>query len=146
MQGILRKKRYEITFIPYITKMREIRFHMRVKLRGSNPWCIQDVVDIDFDRHSEWPYKFRRAKAENWHRYWHNDIELMQYTWLNDKNGKPIYEWDILKWNKRYYPITIDIFHWIRVHMGEWPITRADAENSEVTGNIYENPDLLSNL
>jgi uncharacterized phage protein (TIGR01671 family) len=81
---------------------------------------------------------------------------LMQYTGLKDKNGKEIYEGDIL-----FYPedeenivemqdikrpviwergaFRIDVYeHWRKVLDDE------TAEEGEIIGNIYENPELLS--
>jgi uncharacterized phage protein (TIGR01671 family) len=83
-----------------------------------------------------------------------NEIELMQYTGLKDKNGKEIYEGDILsrkKWGlggyhedeERYLVESLDYYldsgevdYHFGVHL--WN------EYCEVIGNIYENPELIS--
>lgn len=69
------------------------------------------------------------------------EIELMQYTGLKDKNGKEIYESDIVKEvlvgvveydAPSFYAITPKGSHF---HANE---------DCEVIGNIYENPELLA--
>lgn len=76
-------------------------------------------------------------------------IELMQYTGLKDKNGKEIYEGDIIRcdWNdKRYKPTTWSV-DWDKTNCcfefeGGSPYDDA-AHHFEVIGNIHENPELL---
>lgn len=95
----------------------------------------------------------------------YNDItdklEIMQYTGLHDKNGKEIYEGDIIhindsffekfnyliEWNKeylRYYLYSIDtkklnkIGGILEAHLGSM------INKIEVIGNIYENKELLN--
>ena len=80
-----------------------------------------------------------------------DNYELMQYTGLKDKNGKKIYEGDIIKWcvwdhkvewekhSASYgaYALSdiIDIYS-MKLDPHNWM-------DAEVIGNIYENPELL---
>ena len=81
------------------------------------------------------------------------DIELMQYTGLKDKNGSDIYESDILKDNKGR--ISKVVWHgsfagFVYKYAGEKNNVYSDPNNlhlcymkMEVIGNVYENKDLL---
>ena len=83
-----------------------------------------------------------------------DDNIVMQYTGLHDKNGKEIYEGDVVKANIRHKDIEIIG----RVHMPKscWVVTfknplngyynnrrTAEFNELEILGNIYENPNLL---
>lgn len=82
-----------------------------------------------------------------------NDIQadtLGEFTGLNDKNGTPIYEGDIVKRNEFVYKVAYDDKSFasfvlirkqdmFRHYFGE----AMDASACEVIGNIYDNPDLL---
>ena len=86
------------------------------------------------------------------------DVEIMQYTGLKDKNGKEIYEGDILKYkfpyDRRLKHVSLVKFIETEASFGlkdiygnEIPLYRITANNYfEVVGNIYENPELLNLL
>lgn len=77
------------------------------------------------------------------------EASWMQFTGLTDKNGKEIYESDVVK-NK--YNITwqvgwaVDKYRYWNGDNGlnGFTLTRAEAKKLEIIGNIYQNPDLLT--
>lgn len=86
-------------------------------------------------------------------------VELMQYTGLKDKNGKEIYEGDIIQMWVGTKPVTVGNITWggwqyvVRMEVVGKDKTNyfgynsedIDPEKIEIIGNIYENPDLLKN-
>lgn len=75
-----------------------------------------------------------------------DDVVLMQYTGLKDKNGKEIYEGDIVVFydvNKYVVKYDEDNTEFNCGDSYDKPIVRQCEEGLEVIGNIYENPNLL---
>ena len=73
----------------------------------------------------------------------------MQYTGLHDKNGKEIYENDILKCDRPAYHQNhkFVVKDWVLLHDVPVKVFGAslwsNGNDVEVVGNIYEDPNLL---
>lgn len=81
-----------------------------------------------------------------------DEIELMQSTGLKDKNGKEIFEGDvvdykgrkaIIKWNGSYASFIYRFVDELNKRSAEWYPLYLAYLKCEVIGNIYENPELL---
>ena len=77
------------------------------------------------------------------------DSPVMQYTGLEDKNGKEIYEGDIVKDdNKKIHEVrflnaSFVIYGEYNNKIQHWVIGQKKATQLKIIGNIYENPELL---
>ena len=82
------------------------------------------------------------------------EVELMQFTGLKDKNGKEIYEGDIVE-NVLARGLSSAEVKWFRggfvlqyngdnCSLKDFARTKYELAGYEIIGNIYENPELLS--
>jgi uncharacterized phage protein (TIGR01671 family) len=79
-----------------------------------------------------------------------DDLEVMQFTGLKDKNGTPIFESDIVRFTEKGNEIIAEIV-WkdrealfaIKTKFGWGSFALQDEKDIKVIGNIYENPNLL---
>lgn len=80
------------------------------------------------------------------------DVELMQSTGLKDKNGKEIFEGDIvdykgrkavIKWHGSYASFIYRFVDELKERNSEWHPLFLAYYHVEVIGNKFENPELL---
>jgi len=148
----------------------EYDFHKPQENMPSTNTLILKTLCID--THSTYPYKdfLNHGKIG-----WNNpnmmvnveECVLMQYTGLNDKNGKEIYEGDIVrhitggscthkmfggdgKWHYHYWHRVVEYFlDYDGEHIHPFQLSNKNhntchPEECEVIGSIYENGDLLN--
>ena len=134
--------------------MREIKFRAWDRIR--NKWIDEMLRENQF---LLWNFDNRQLTVmeddEPNFIYHFNSITIIQFTGLKDKNGKEIYEGDVVKYlgyegkicfeNGRYF------INYIKSSLYHTELSILELSNNcydkpkeiEVIGNIYENPELL---
>lgn len=136
--------------------MREVKFRAYIEMENK----IADVCTIDFDDRSIGVLEIN-LMGHPYIKMWDFDqVILMQYTGLKDKNGTKIYDKDILYWEdlSDLSDGTLDsnvLVFWDDEHL-RWSVKVIErkmrveglydytiSEEIEIIGNVSENPELL---
>ena len=121
---------------------------------------MSEVLAISFERQK---VKIRHMRGTTHMTVPFNDVELMQSTGLLDKNGKEIFESDIVKTtiffgradeSGGFYEYEKELIGIVKQLEGAWVIDTekgavylwSDINENEVLGNIWENPKLLEEI
>ncbi|GAB0167476.1 YopX family protein [Lysinibacillus sp. CTST325] len=116
-----------------------------------------DSKDENYTAHCMWiePENVDYDREPGWmHFDEHSDVILMQYTGLKDKNGKEIYERDIVKVEIPVVSVNEDFIGRVEMFEGRWWIDNgcdaiplwSETNEISVLGNIFENLELLEVL
>lgn len=129
--------------------MREIKFRVYIK-KTKEMLPVASIVQMNDE---EWLRVF--PKWYDWNfleSEW--DIVLMQYIWIKDKNGKEIYEGDLVKciaeekYSKYSWVYPIEYYADEQQFTPKWACNLWWGwwDSIEVVGNVYENPELVTKV
>jgi uncharacterized phage protein (TIGR01671 family) len=124
----------EIKFRAWSASSKTMRPLTQITFTGGGTWSVEKGTGVSIE--------------------FQPNIEVLQYTGLKDKNGKEIYEGDVILDTSLFGGI-FEIA-WADAYSGaQWCQVKSDgtindfygglsrSEDIEVIGNIYENPDLI---
>lgn len=137
---------------------REIKF--RAWDHNTNTMMIPDYFEF-YDGKISWIEASREAGPVSGNDGFPDQFEIMQYTGLHDKNGREIYEGDVVhvwdngvavvlfddslgcgQWMCKFKPAFPDFEEWLAPLYG-WLDGNVDGSVFEILGNIYEDPELM---
>jgi len=120
--------------------MREIKF--RAWDEELNEMCEVYGLDKIYVRYISKP----NTEEDSMYESAIKNVVLMQYTGRKDKNGKEIYEGDIVKHSNGIKKVFYDDESYsFQMGLSEYVYDQEDGiyDGIQVIGNIYENPELL---
>ena len=144
---------------------REIKFRAKVSEEMKELYQLITYPDTDFvygDLHLKCNHPHIHVDSRS--KYWIDIDTIGQFTGLYDKNGKEIYEGDIVKWTFFFYigsEVQKDLVGIIKWYQGGFifDVIKHDIEEAgfygisdlstdtesdcEIIGNIYDNPELM---
>lgn len=122
---------------------RQIKF--RAKTTANGHWVYGSLID-----YGDNTFAIRNRKSQPWV----DPATVGQFTGLRDRNGKEIYEGDILAF-KWFDGDIVEVDHYPVYYLGgafclrgEYdltPLYEQDMKRYEVIGNIHDNPELMGN-
>jgi len=135
--------------------MREIKFRAWDKTENR---MARNVEELKFNSRGIYAVVLNHLGFEMRRRA--KDIELIQYTGLKDKNGKEIYEGDVVAFEDsdggyeypdvvvntgivEYGELRFYFTNRVAAEMDDFYIKDGRCDDVEVIGNIYENPEML---
>lgn len=139
--------------------MKEILF--RGKRKDNDEWVVGDLIHRQIWECSLTVFRVSDDGFEHYEEYEVIPETVGQFTGLTDKNGKKIFEGDIVKeWSSHWktpLKTEINIYEVVCEYLGSLHLIRKTeyGENStplyrrsvvEVIGNIYDSPELLEEL
>ena len=115
---------------------REIKFRAFDKVANT----MHKVSSIDFDSKQVF---IQEENFDVWLDL--DDVELMQFIGLYDKNDKEIYEGDIVRFSpKEKSAVTYEKgCFYVKAKQGYFQLGNWKKETLEIIGNIHKNPELL---
>ena len=126
--------------------MREIKF--RGKSKNSGRWVYGDLITQRYNSRQGIHIYEKNDKLQSDYQFVRVDKKTIgQYTGLKDKNGKEMYEWDIVLVSNQAKAIIMydDIKAVFVLNYGqdEIPIHSETYISLEVIGNVFDNPEWL---
>lgn len=109
-------------------------------------WSEHQYKMINFNDLVDQEWNFQDIDRIN---YGGSFSKLMQYTGRKDKNGKEIYEGDVIEKHFEKYEVLFHNCEWVFTKLNDYykeqfyKLNFFDNENFEIVGNIFENPEFI---